>query len=114
MPLGRLGVGVIETVEEGAGRSLARSRKSNFGWRRAIRTRPTSCDLFVVVDRPAQELELPVGPPAHVEHPVRTAPLIDDDEPAVVGERLLARACTAAPCRLRSSGILGEREGLDR
>ena len=49
-------------------------------------------DLFVVLERAAEELELPVGTAADVEHPVGPAPLVDDDEPAVVGERLLARA----------------------
>src|SRR5438128_2466591 len=32
-------------------------------------------------------------PPPHVEHAVGAAPLVDDDEPAVVGQRLLARRC---------------------
>ena len=47
-------------------------------------------DLLVFLEGAAEELEFPVGPPAHVEHPVGPTPLIDDDQPAVVGERLLA------------------------
>ena len=42
VPLGGLGVGVVEPVEQGAGPAARALRKSNFGWRRAIRTRPTS------------------------------------------------------------------------
>ena len=44
-------------------------------------------ELFVVGQRAAQELELPIGPAAYIEHAVRTAAAIDDDLPFVVGER---------------------------
>ena len=41
--LGRIRVGMVEPVERAASSTAVRaSRKSNFGWRRAIRTRPTS------------------------------------------------------------------------
>ena len=91
-PLGRLGVGVVEPVEEGAGRPGARAAEVELRLAAGDPHQADELDLLVVVDGPAEELELPVGPPAHVEHPVGPAPLVDDDEPAVVGERLLARS----------------------
>ena len=47
-------------------------------------------NLLIVVQGAAEELELPVRPAAHVKHAVGAAALVDDEEPAVVGEGLLA------------------------
>ena len=89
------------------------SRKSNFGWRRGDPDQADELDLIVFLERAAEELELPVGPPAHVEHPIRPAPLIDDNQPAVVGERLLAgRRVSPAACSAFFSSRRGERMDL--
>ena len=42
VPLGRVGVGMVEAVEKGLVAWARALRKSNFGWRVAIRSRPTS------------------------------------------------------------------------
>ena len=112
-PLGRVGVGVVEPVEERA-RSSAVAGVSEVELRLAPGDpqQADELDLLVLVDGPAEELELPVGPAAHVEHPVGAAPLVDDDEPAVVGQRLLARSrirrscpsCPSTPPRRRRRG----------
>ena len=91
-PLGRFRVGMIEPVEQRAGRLGALAAKVELGLAPGDAHQADELDLFVFLEGPAQELELPVGASAHVEHPVRPAPLIDDDQPAVVGERLLARS----------------------
>ena len=67
-------------------------------------------DLLVVVECPAQELELPVGPAADVEHPVRPAPWS-----TTTSRPLLASVCSPeAAMSISFSGDLGRsRERAD-
>src|SRR5262249_1727967 len=52
-------------------------------------------DLFILGNRPAQELELPVGTASDVEHAIGSTPLVDNDQTTVVGQGLFARWCRA-------------------
>ena len=110
--LGGLGVGVVEAVEQRAGRPVAGGLEVELRLPAGDPEQADELDLLVVVQGAAEELELPVGPAADVEHAVGPASLVDDDEPAVVGERLLARAGSdLAP---RGLLLLGGGEDADR
>ncbi len=82
---------MIETIEQRTGRLRARTAEVEFGLTTGDPHQADQLDLFILIDRPAQEFEFPVGPPAHVEHTVRSTLLVDDYEPAVVGKRLFCR-----------------------
>ena len=73
-PLGRFRVGMVEPVERGAGRPGALAAEVELRLATGDPHQADELDLLVVCERAAQELELPVGPPAHVEHPVGPAP----------------------------------------
>ena len=70
-------------------------RKSNFGWHRDP-NQTGELELIVFLECTAEEFEFPVRAAADVEHAIRPAPLIDDNQAAVVGERLLAVRRTVA------------------
>ena len=91
MPLDRVRVGVVKPVEQGAGRLGARVAKIEFRLTAGDTDQSNELDLVVFLDRPVEEFEFPVRPPTDIEDPLLAAPLIDDEQPLVVGERLFVR-----------------------